>query len=60
MKSHWEYKKFGTPHFDRKFLHDKYQEDYSTRPRLIITGNVTFSNTDGFLSAQEYRNIEIN
>ena len=24
LRSHWEYKKYGTPNLDRKFLHDKY------------------------------------
>lgn len=60
LKSHWEYKKFGTPHMDRKFLHDPYQSGYEKQPRLIITGSVTFHNTDGYLSAQEFDNIKIN
>jgi hypothetical protein len=45
---------------DRKFLHDPYQNGYDKKPRLIITGSVTFKNTDGYLSAQEFDNIKIN
>ena len=45
---------------DRKFLHDPYQSGYDKQPRLIITGSVTFQNTDGYLSAQEFDNIKIN
>lgn len=60
LKSHWEYKKFGTPKMDRKFLHDPYEDGYAKQPRLIIKGSVTFKNTDGYLSAQEFDNIKIN
>ena len=28
LKSHWEYKKFGTPKMDRKFIHDPYQSNF--------------------------------
>lgn len=45
---------------DRKFLHDPYQNNYMEQPRLIVTGNITLKNTDGYLSAQLYHNIEMN
>lgn len=60
LRSHFYYKKFGTPKFDRKFLHDPYQNKYMEQPRLVITGSITFSNTHGYLSAQLYPNISVN
>jgi len=60
LRSHFYYKNHGHHAPDRKFLNDPYQSEYSKQPRLIVTGSITFKNTHGFLSAQQYKNIEIN
>lgn len=36
---------------DKKFLHDPYKGKYEKKPELIITGTITFHNSDGYLSA---------